>query len=227
MTCPPQSHSTNATDGFPKDCSEITFGAGQNRPDAIYPYGLANKSVLVNCACTSDGIWTVIQKRFDGSVDFYRNWTDYKEGFGDVSGEFWLGNDVIHQLTTSANYTLKIVLTDWDNVTKYTIYNSFNIANEADGYRLTVGEWSGNAGNSMNVHNGKMFTTRDKDNDLYIGNCADFSIGAWWYQSCCTANLNGFYYSGPNAPESKGIVWASWHGVSYSLKATSMMIIKN
>ena len=75
------------------------------------------------CECTADGIWTIIQKRFDGSVNFYRNWTDYKEGFGELNGEYWLGNDALHQITSNANYTLKIYLTGWDNVTKYAYTN--------------------------------------------------------------------------------------------------------
>lgn len=50
--------------------------------------------------------WTVIQRRLDGSVDFYRNWTDYRRGFGDLEGEFWLGNEHIHQLTNQGEYTV-------------------------------------------------------------------------------------------------------------------------
>ena len=103
------------------------------------PYGEKNERVPIYCECTTEGLWTVIQKRFDGSVDFYRNWTDYKEGVGDVSGEYWLGYDVIHQLTSHYNYTLKVVLTDWDDVTRYAVYDTFRIADEADCYRMTLG----------------------------------------------------------------------------------------
>ena len=173
-------------------------------------------------------MWTVIQKRFDGSVDFYCYWTDYKDGFGDVSGEYWLGNDVIHQLSSQANYTLRVVLTDWDNVTKYAIYSTFTVAIEADSYRLSIGGFSSDAGDAMMQQgNGQMFSNRDQDNDSYVsGSCAVSYDGAWWYNYCLSSSLNG-----PNHPMSTAFVAKSmwWNTIQHNrpLKATTTMIKQN
>ena len=56
------------------------------------------------------------------------------------------GNEALHEMTSHGNYTLKIVLTDWAGVTKVAEYSIFRIGNERDGYRLTVGGYSGDAG---------------------------------------------------------------------------------
>ena len=170
----------------------------------------------------------MIQKRFDGSIDFDRNWADYKNGFGDVCGEYWLGNDVIHQLTSHFNYTLKIVLTDWDNVTKFILYTLFRVANEGDDYRLTLGAYNntGNAGDSLSLHNGKPFSTPDRDNDdSGSKNCAAVHDGAWWFHSCMDSNLNGRYHFGPRERCTNGIYWISFHRMA-CLKAATMMIKK-
>lgn len=73
----------------------------------------------------SGGGWTVIQRRLDGSVSFDRNWRDYRDGFGDLQSEFWLGNDHIHDLSTQADYSLRIDLEDWSNKHKHAVYQSF------------------------------------------------------------------------------------------------------
>ena len=56
------------------------------------------------------------------------------------------GNDDIHNLTSHGTYQLKIRLVDWDGNTSFANYASFRIANESDGYRLSIDGYSGNAG---------------------------------------------------------------------------------
>lgn len=73
----------------------------------------------------SGGGWTVIQRRVDGSVSFDRSWRDYRDGFGDLHSEFWLGNDHIHELSTQGDYSLRINLEDWSNKHKHALYQSF------------------------------------------------------------------------------------------------------
>jgi hypothetical protein len=90
------------------------------------------------------GGWTVIQRRQDGSEDFYRNWTDYKNGFGNLSGEFWLGLDKIHRLTNSGQNVSRIDMTAGDNDQRfYAEYGKFFVSNESEQYKLNVGGYSG------------------------------------------------------------------------------------
>ena len=97
---------------------------------------------------TDGGGWTVFQRRLDGSIDFYRGWESYKEGFGDLNGEFWLGNDNLHRLTAIANVTMRAYLKDFDGDIRYAEYTTFKVADESDNYRLLIGEYRGTAGDS-------------------------------------------------------------------------------
>ena len=170
---------------------------------------------------TDGGGWTVFQRRKDGSFDFYRNWTDYEEGFGDLNGEFWLGLSKIHRLTQDGtDYTLRVDLEDFENETRYAKYSTFNIGDSTTDYTITVGGYSGDAGDSLTYHNGQKFTTKDRDNDPWHSNCAIEYSGAWWYgPGCLTSNLNGLYFEGTYAD---GINWYHWKGYYYSLKFTEM-----
>ena len=214
----------------PRDCSELSkTSKSQNGSYTIYPYGVLNESRNVYCEFELDGSWTVIQRRFNGSVDFYRNWKEYKQGFGSPNGEYWIGNDIIHQLTSHGNYSLKIVLTDWNNTMKYAEYSVFKIKGEVDNYRLTIGGYSGDAGDSLAFHNGGQFSTWDRDNDNTTDNdCVqNCGRGAWWHTHCCYSSLNAVYHDKSNN-KIVGIKWWHWHhAFDYSLKATKMMIQRN
>ena len=92
---------------------------------------------------TDGGGWTVFQRRQDATVDFYRGWQDYKNGFGDLDGNFWLGLDKIHRLTKLGENVLKVDLMDWTNDTAYAKYESFSVESESKNYKLNVGSYSG------------------------------------------------------------------------------------
>ena len=149
---------------------------------------LRGSFIKVYCNMLTDGGgWTVFQRRKDGSVDFYRKWNDYENGFGNVSGEFWLGNKWIHQLTSLGKTELRI---DFENG-KYVKYSSFAVDDAASKYTLTVSGWSGTLSDELTYHNTMKFSTNDQDNDIDGGNCAISYAGAWWYKSCYNSNLNG------------------------------------
>ncbi|XP_063420855.1 fibrinogen C domain-containing protein 1-like [Mytilus trossulus] len=211
------------TSSLPRECADLKLST--SGVHTIYPYGEPPKSMY--CFVDDKGhIWTAIQRRFDGSVNFYRGWQDYKKGFGQASGEHWIGNDIIHAITADSNYALMVLMTDYNNVTKYAEYSSFHVDTEENGYRLMLGKYTGNAGDSMITHNSQKFSTYDKDSDVYSGNCAQVYKGAWWYSNCVDVNLNGLYLRGPNSQTAQGVIWLTWHGSEYSLKATTMMIRK-
>lgn len=165
------------------------------------------------------GGWLVFQRRFDGSVDFYRNWSDYKLGFGSTDGEFWLGLDTLHQLTKTRKYKLAVELEGFDGRYEYAMYDHFQIGSETENYKLKqLGKHSGTGGDYLIYHKGMSFTTKDKDNDLNAkGNCAVDNKGAWWYKDCASSNLNGQY---GNEYSAESHFWWSLHW----LQMTKMMV---
>ena len=173
---------------------------------------------------TDGGGWTVFQRRINGTQNFYLNWADYVRGFGDVSGEFWLGLGKMHRLTPGAT-ELRVDLADFERNLRYAKYNTFRIGDSESKFSLTVSGYSGTAGDSLATHNNQKFSTKDQDNDDPSGrHCAQLYTGAWWYNNCHQSNLNGVYYMGPNSLTSKGVVWGHWKGHHYSLKVTEMKV---
>lgn len=238
-----------------KDCQDVANkGARETGLYYIKPQS-AKEKFLVLCKIDQYGNgWTVLQRRLDGSVDFYKNWNQYKEGFGYLSPtdttEFWIGNERMHLITaqTGYPYVLRVEMTDWEGVKRYADYSTFKIQPEADKYRLTYTYFiEGDAGDAFagfdfgddpsdkiyTYHNGMQFSTWDNDNDKYEGNCAQQDGSGWWMNRCHAAHLNGKFYrngrytaqdAGPDGFDN-GIIWATWHDRWYSVKDTTMMII--
>ena len=176
---------------------------------------------------TDGGAWTVFQRRQDGSVDFYRYWTDYENGFGDLTGEFWLGLSKIHHLTKEGSKTLRVDLGDFEGNTAYANYSTFSVSDGSTEYILTVGGYSGTAGDSMTYHNGYRFTTRDNDSDQWSrDNCAQHHTGARWYIGCTYSNLNGCYFN-TATDNGQGIFWHIWKNAYTSLTFTEKKTRRN
>ncbi|KAL0606586.1 Ficolin-1 [Plecturocebus cupreus] len=174
---------------------------------------------------TDGGGWTVFQRRVDGSVDFYRDWTAYKQGFGSQLGEFWLGNDNIHALTAQGTSELRVDLVDFEDNHQFAKYRSFQMAGEAEKYRLVLGAFvEGSAGDSLTYHNNHSFSTKDQDNDQAAENCAVQYQGAWWHATCHHSNLNGLYLRGAHYSFANGINWKSGRGYYYSYRVSEMKL---
>ncbi|XP_078129451.1 angiopoietin-2a [Sander vitreus] len=209
------------------DCAAV-FKAG-NTQSGVYTLTLPNTTTEVKAFCdmeTEGGGWTVLQKRFDGHVDFHRTWQEYKKGFGDPSGEFWLGNEFVSTLTIQQSNNLRIQLSDWEGNFGFSQYDQFSLDSEAQNYRIHLKGFSGTAGKISSIGQpGSDFSTKDADNDKCVCKCSQLTTGGWWFDACGPSNLNGMYYQqGQNSNRFNGIKWYYWKGSGYSLKSTTMMI---
>ncbi|XP_063846515.1 ficolin-1-like [Scylla paramamosain] len=223
------SAAVNKWESRPRHCKDLLdsgdSGSGLRQ---VYPYpGRPHHRVPVFCDHTVDGGgWTVFQRRTSDAVrqDFYRTWVEYQLGFGDLEGEFWLGLDLLHQLTSTTLQQLRIDLDDYEGEHRWAKYGFFHVGAPETKFRLSVGRYSGDAGDGLSGKNGNSFSTHDADNDTWDDNCAEKYRGAYWYGACHSSNLNGYQYVGNHTSYADGINWKNWKGHHYSLKRTSMMI---
>eukprot|EP00105_Crassostrea_gigas_P000181 XP_011411900.1 PREDICTED: microfibril-associated glycoprotein 4-like [Crassostrea gigas] len=209
-----------------RDCASILKAIpntkGRDGVYTIYPDMKTKK--LVYCDMTTDGGgWTVIQRRMDGSVNFYRSWQTYKDGFGKVQGEYWLGNEDIHMLTSKTKQELRVDLQKFSGEKAYAKYSRFTVGSESEKYKLSVGGYSGTAGDSLAYHNSMKFSTRDQDNDLWNKHCSVVNQGGWWFKACVNADLNGPYLKSAKIT-AISINWYAFGNEHRALKRASMMI---
>ncbi|BFZ20965.1 hypothetical protein BsWGS_24003 [Bradybaena similaris] len=163
---------------------------------------------------TDGGGWVVIQRRTKGDVDFYRGWEDYKNGFGTPDTDYWIGLEVIHNLTSQGYSQLRFDL-QYNGQNYSENYSHFTVDDELSKYQLSVGEYNGTAGDSFTYHSDQKFSTYDNENDVLSLNCATRYRGAWWYRYCYHSNLNGQWRV--------GVKWDSL-SVEISLDSTEMKV---
>ncbi|XP_028743286.1 angiopoietin-4 [Peromyscus leucopus] len=210
-----------------QDCAEIKR-SGANT-SGVYTIRVANMTRPLKVFCdmeTDGGGWTLIQRRQDGSMSFQRTWEEYKEGFGNVAREHWLGNEAVHHLTSRTACVLRVELQDWEGRQTSIQYEHFQLGNERQRYSLSVNASSSSTGlkNSL-APRGTKFSTSDMDNDNCMCKCAQMMSGGWWFDACGLSNLNGIYYPvHQHLHKINGIRWHYFRGPSYSLHGTRMML---
>ena len=173
---------------------------------------------------TASCVPVLIQQNVNGSKFFNRSWAEFKVGFSDTVGNYWLGNDLLSQLTLSRRYKLRFDLQARNLSWYYAEYSSFTVYGESRNYELHVSGYSGNAGDSLSYHNGMMFTTYDRDNDPYTNsrynnNCAVWLGGGFWYKGCSWCNVNLGDYGRDH------FYWYSPQTVKLYLQSTRMWLL--
>ncbi|XP_045866870.1 angiopoietin-4-like [Meles meles] len=212
-----------------RDCSHI-WVRSPRAPSGVYtiqPEG-ASAPFKVLCDMRPDGGWTVIQSRDRGRgtpLDFERCWQEYKQGFGDLRGDHWLGLEHISSLTSQPGLRseLSVDLLDADSRSLQAHYDDFRVGREEQFYPLTLGRYSGNAGDAFrglghtDNQEGCGFSTLDRDHDRCspcvdgaqtFASCSHDRSGAgWWYSNCGRADLNGLWPE--QAGAASGMRWAA------------------
>uniref|UniRef100_Q05546-2 Isoform 2 of Tenascin-R n=1 Tax=Rattus norvegicus TaxID=10116 RepID=Q05546-2 len=204
----------------PQDCAQhLMNGDTLSGVYTIFLNGELSHKLQVYCDMTTDGGgWIVFQRRQNGQTDFFRKWADYRVGFGNLEDEFWLGLDNYHRITAQGRYELRVDMRDGQEAV-FAYYDKFAVEDSRSLYKLRIGGYNGTAGDSLSYHQGRPFSTEDRDNDVAVTNCAMSYKGAWWYKNCHRTNLNGKY---GESRHSQGINWYHWKGHEFSIPFVEM-----
>ncbi|KAH8302126.1 hypothetical protein KR044_003034, partial [Drosophila immigrans] len=181
--------------------------------------------------CDDEG-WTVVMNRSSDDVSFQRGWLEYKEGFGNLAGDFFIGLDKLHALTSSVLHELRIRLEDFEGNVAFAAYDAFAISGERESFALSLlGPYQSSqvlprAGDSLSYQAGAKFSTFDSDNDNCLEcSCAQRHKAAGWFNACATSNLFGVYHTqNPQQAGETGIFWDTFQGKDSSLRSVAMLI---
>jgi ficolin len=214
------------------DCNAI-LAAGPSKPSGVYTIHAATPHPhQVWCDMDTDGGgWTVFLARLDGSVDFNRELASYQQGFGDAHGEYWLGLDTLHALTSSRQYQLRADISDWEGASVFSVHESMVVAGEAKAYNLTVGDLKkGEGGKGLSNSDGMTFSAKDIDRDIAPHvHCAQKYKGGFWYRKCQMVQPTALYYQGGayTSARSDGMQWLTWAAHNdpwYSMKTITLKL---
>ncbi|XP_050095688.1 ficolin-1-like [Anopheles aquasalis] len=213
---------------YQKEIQTQSFTNVRSKISGTYLIRVKNDSELIEVYCEQKsfgGGWIVFQYRYDGSLDFYREWNEFRDGFGDLNKEFWLGLEKVHQITSGRKHELVVELKDFNGRFKYARFDSFEIGSESEQYNLKdIGEYSGTAGDNMSPLKGVKFSTKVRDNNVGPVHCAQQYEGAWWHCNiwfCVEENLNGRYM---NAVDLKSMHWRHFNEMFQGLSYSRLMI---
>ena len=176
-----------------------------------------------------------IQRRLSlNSIDFWsKTWDEYKNGFGNVHGEYWLGNDDIHALTSQRGSEMLVwfFLESFSGEYRNVIYKGFRVENEANNYKLHTGVYSAGketiSSKSILKHDQMLFSTPERENDIHQSqNCASRYKSGFWFSNCYGATPNGAYGDTESLCKERGIHWIDWKGTTECMRQFRILIRK-
>ncbi|KAL0852261.1 hypothetical protein ABMA28_000471 [Loxostege sticticalis] len=171
---------------LPRDCSSISG------PPGTYLIHPGNKPLDAWCVNGS----TLLQRRYNGSIEFNRKFVEYVHGFGDPAAEYWLGLETMHLLTADNCSSMRIDMSDIYGGWWYAEYEHFSVGSADTGYVLNVSGFKGNASDAFEYQNHMEFSAIDRDRDISNTHCASNYEGGWWFSHCQHVNINGKYTLG-------------------------------
>ncbi|XP_039600275.1 angiopoietin-related protein 5 [Polypterus senegalus] len=231
------------------DCSDIKdkVGSVSKIPSGIYIIQPDGTDYPFEVFCEMDymdGGWTVIQRRLDGNIDFKRGWSEYMDGFGDLSGEHWLGlRKLFHILNQkNTNFALHVALESYDETSAYASYDNFWLEDENRFFKMHLGRYAGSAGDAFRGYrqednqNSMPFSTFDIDNDgcapfctidgYAVESCSNkHNKTGWWFNQCGMANLNSDSLDADSSVHPT-LRWDTWthNGIAVKIKSVTMKI---
>ena len=162
----------------------------------------------------------------DGSLTFDRPWLDYQTGFGDVQGEYWLGLNTLHNLTTTNTYSLYVEMISGGECS-FAAFDEIHVGPEADSYRLSVSGYQAHstAGDSVTRFQSYGLINNRQFSTISIGpqsDCSSMYLAGWWYAPAtgCYDACATCLYNPPDPFTMGGIQWYSaysdWRSFDYA-----------